>query len=82
MEQKIKSNGHVFTWRFKLKLTEYIECLQKLLNENGDLDVTVRTKSFHQNLGIDENYSAPDKPYYDKYQKCYVMHSNYVRDEI
>ena len=65
-----------------MKLTEYIECLQKLLNENGDRDVTVRTKSFHQNLDIDENYSAPDKPYYDKYQKCFVIHSNFVRDEI
>ena len=65
-----------------MKLTKYIECLQKLLNENGDRDVTVRTKSFHQNLDIDENYSAPDKPYYDKYQKCFVIHSNFVRDEI
>ena len=65
-----------------MKLTEYIKCLQKLLNENGDADITVRTKSFHQNLDIDENYSAPDKPYFDKYQKCYVIHSNFVRDEI
>lgn len=64
-----------------MKLTEYIECLQKLLNENGDGDVTVRTKCFHQNLGIDENYSAPDKPHFDKYQKCYVIHSSFVRDE-
>ena len=65
-----------------MKLTEYIMRLQKLLDENGDSDVTVRTKRFHQNLDIDENYTTPDKPYYDKYQKCYVMHSNFVRDEI
>ena len=65
-----------------MKLTEYIMRLQKLLDENGDSDVTVRTKCFHQNLDIDENYTTPDKPYYDKYQKCYVMHSNFVRDEI
>ena len=64
-----------------MKLTEYIECLQKLLDENGDCDVTVRTKRFHQNLDIDENYTTPDKPYYDKYQKCYVTHSTFVRDE-
>lgn len=65
-----------------MKLKEYIKYLQKLLNENGDSDVAVRTKSFHQNLDIDENYSAPDKPYYDKYQKCFVIHSSFVRDEI
>ena len=65
-----------------MKLTEYIECLQKLLNENEDSDVTVRTKCFHQNLDIDENYSAPDKPHFDKYQKCYVIHSSFVRDEV
>ena len=64
-----------------MKLKEYIECLQKLLNENGDSDVTVRTKCFHQNLDIDENYSAPDKPYFDKNQKCFVIHSSFVRDE-
>ena len=64
-----------------MKLKEYIECLQKLLDENGDSDITVRTKRFHQNLDIDENYSAPDKPYFDKYQKCYVIHSAFVRDE-
>ena len=64
-----------------MKLTEYIECLQKLLNENGDSDVTVRTKCFHQNLDIDENYSVPDRPYFDKCQKCYVIHSSFVRDE-
>lgn len=66
----------------KMKLKEYIASLQKLLDENGDSDITVRTKYFHQNLDIDENYSAPDKPYFDKYQKCYVIHSNFVRDEI
>ena len=65
-----------------MKLTEYIKYLQKLLDENGDADITVRTKCFHQNLDIDENYSAPDKPYFDKYQKCYVIHSSFVRDEI
>ena len=64
-----------------MKLKEYIECLQKLLDENGDSDVTVRTKCFHQNLDIDENYTTPDKPYYDKYQKRYVIHSEFVRDE-
>ena len=51
-----------------MKLKEYIASLQKLLNENGDSDVTVRTKCFHQNLDIDEKYSAPDKPYFDIYQ--------------
>lgn len=65
-----------------MKLTEYIKYLQELKNKHGDADITVRTKSFHQNLDIDENYSAPDKPYFDKYQKCYVIHSNFVRDEI
>ena len=64
-----------------MKISEYIKYLQKLLDENGDADITVRTKCFHQNLDIDENYSAPDKPYFDKYQKCYVIHSNFVRDE-
>lgn len=64
-----------------MKLKEYIECLQKLLNENGNLDITVRTKCFRQNLDIDENYTAPDKPFFDKYQKCYVIHSNFIRDE-
>lgn len=65
-----------------MKISEYIKCLQKLLDENGDADITVRTKCFHQNLDIDENYTTPDKPYYDKYQKRYVIHSNFVRDEI
>ena len=65
-----------------MKLTEYIKYLQELKNKRGDTDITVRTKCFHQNLDIDENYSAPDKPYFDKYQKCYVIHSNFVRDEI
>ena len=65
-----------------MKISEYIKYLQKLLNENGDADITVRTKCFHQNLDIDENYTIPDKPYYDKYQKRFVIHSNFVRDEI
>ena len=65
-----------------MKLTEYIKYLQELKNKRGDTDITVRTKCFHQNLDINENYSAPDKPYFDKYQKCYVIHSNFVRDEI
>ena len=71
-----------FTWRFKLKISEYIKYLQELKNKHGDLDITVRTKCFHQNLDINENYTTPDKPYFDKYQKCYVIHSNFVRDEI
>ena len=50
-----------------MKLTEYIASLQKLLGENGDSDVTVRTKCFHQNLDIDENYTTLDKPFFDKY---------------
>ena len=65
-----------------MKISEYIEYLQELKNKHGDADITVRTKCFHQNLDIDENYTNPDKPYYDKYQKCYVIHSNFVRDEI
>ena len=64
-----------------MKLKEYIECLQKLLNENGDLDVTVRVKHFHQNLDIDESYSSPDRPRFDKYKKCFVIHSSFIRDE-
>ena len=65
-----------------MKISEYIKYLQELKNKHGDADITVRTKYFHQNLDIDENYSAPDKPFFDKYQKCYVIHSNFVRDEI
>ena len=65
-----------------MKISEYIEYLQELKNKHGDADITVRTKSFHQNLDIDENYTTPDKPYFDKYQKRYVIHSNFVRDEI
>ena len=50
-----------------MKISEYIKYLQELKNKHGDTDITVRTKCFHQNLDIDENYSAPDKPYFDKY---------------
>ena len=61
-----------------------LDCVtHKVITKEQVYDIeTVRTKCFHKNLDIDENYSAPDKPYFDKYQKCYFIHSSFVRDEI
>ena len=56
MEQKRKSNGHVFTWRFKLKISEYIKYLQELKNKHGDVDVKVNRIFECSDLSINDTF--------------------------
>ena len=60
-----------------MKISEYIQHLQELKNEHGDLEVKVNKIYECIDLSINDTYEDAKKPFYDKKQKCVVVLSEY-----
>ena len=60
-----------------MKISEYIQCLQKLKNKYGDLEVKVNKTYECIDLSINDTYEDAKKPFYNKKQKCVVVLSEY-----
>ena len=60
-----------------MKISEYIQHLQELKNEHGDLEVKVNKTYECIDLSINDTYEDAKKPFYDKKQKCVVVLSEY-----
>lgn len=52
-----------------MKISEYIQCLQELKSEHGDVDVEVNRTFECADLSINDTFKEPGLPYDDKYQK-------------
>ena len=61
-----------------MKISEYIKCLQELKNKHGDVDVKVNITYECSDLSINDTYKDPEKPEYNKRQKCIVIYSNFL----
>ena len=60
-----------------MKISEYIQYLQELKNEHGDLEVKINKTYECIDLSINDTYEDAKKPFYDKKQKCVVVLSEY-----
>ena len=60
-----------------MKISEYIQHLQELKNEHGDLEVKVNKTYECIDLSINDTFEDAKKPFYDKKQKCVVVLSEY-----
>ena len=60
-----------------MKISEYIQHLQELKNEHGDLEVKVNKTYECIDLSINDTFEDAKKPFYDKRQKCVVVLSEY-----
>ena len=61
-----------------MKISEYIQHLQELKNEHGDLEVKVNKTYECIDLSINDTYEDAKKPFYDKKQKCVVVLSEFI----
>ena len=60
-----------------MKISEYIQHLQELKNEHGELEVKVNKTYECIDLSINDTFEDVKKPFYDKKQKCVVVLSEY-----
>ena len=60
-----------------MKLKEYIECLQRLKNKHGDVDVKVNRIFECSDLSINDTFKEPELPYYDKKKKSVIIYSEF-----
>ena len=61
-----------------MKISEYIQHLQELKNEHGDLEVKVNKTYECIDLSINDTYEDAKKPFYDKKQKSVVVLSEFI----
>ena len=61
-----------------MKISEYVQYLQKLQNKHGDVDVKVNITYECSDLSINDTFKEPEKPEYNKRQKCIVIYSNFL----
>ena len=61
-----------------MKISEYIKYLQELKNKHGDVDVKVNRIFECSDLSINDTFNEPEKPEYNKRQKCIVIYSNFL----
>ena len=61
-----------------MKISEYVQYLQELKNKHGDVDVKVNITYECSDLSINDTYKEPEKPEYNKRQKCIVIYSNFL----
>ena len=64
--------------RFKLKISEYIQCLQELKNKFGDVDVKVNKTYECADLSINDTYQDVEKPFFDKSQNCVIIYDEFL----
>ena len=60
-----------------MKISEYIQHLQKLKNKYGDLEVKVNKTYECSDLSINDTFEDAKKPFYDEKQKCVVVLSEF-----
>lgn len=60
-----------------MKISEYIQYLQKLQNNHGDVDVKVNITYECSDLSINDTFNDPEKPEYNKHQKCIVIYREF-----
>ena len=61
-----------------MKLDDYIKQLEDLKSKHGNVEVKINKTYECYDLSISETYSDPEEPFFDKYQKCVVVYSDYV----
>lgn len=60
-----------------MKISEYIQYLQKLQNKHGDVDVKVNITYECSDLSINDTFNNPEKPEYNKRKKCIVIYREF-----
>ena len=60
-----------------MKLDDYIKQLEDLKSKYGNVDVKVNKTYECFGLSINDTFKDPEKPEYNKRQKCIVIYSNF-----
>lgn len=60
-----------------MKISEYVQYLQELKDEHGDVDVEVNRTFECADLSINDTFQDPELPYYDKEQKSVIIYSEF-----
>lgn len=60
-----------------MKISKYMQYLQKLQNKHGDVDVKVNITYECSDLSINDSFNDPEKPEYNKGQKCIVIYREF-----
>ena len=61
-----------------MKLDDYIKQLEDLKSKYGNVDVKVNITYEWSDLCINDTYKDPEKPKYNKGQKCVVLYSDFL----
>ena len=61
-----------------MKLDEYIKQLEDLKSKYGNVEVKINKTYECSDLSINDTYKDPEKPEYNKGQKCIVIYSNFL----
>ena len=61
-----------------MKLDDYIKLLEDLKSKYGNVEVKINKTYECFDLSINETYSDTEKPYYNKDQKCIIVHSDFI----
>ena len=61
-----------------MKVSQYIKQLQDLQDKHGNIDVKVNITYECSDLSINDTYKDPEKPEYNKGQKCIVIYSEFM----
>ena len=62
-----------------MKLIDYIHQLQTLLRKFGDIDIKYCTTNEFENGENREEFDEPFNPYYNKFNKCIIVHDEFVK---
>lgn len=60
-----------------MKISKYVQYLQELKDEHGDVDVEVNRTFECADLSINDTFQDPELPYYDKEQKSVIIYSEF-----
>ena len=61
-----------------MKLKDYIDKLQELYREHGDVDVKNKTILNFETCSNDDILIVADNPHYDKEHKCIVVYEEII----
>ena len=61
-----------------MKLDDYIKLLEDLKSKYGNVEVKVNITYECSDLSINDTFKDPEKPEYNKRQKCIVIYSNFL----
>lgn len=60
-----------------MKLDDYIKQLEDLKSKYGNVDVKVNITYECSDLSINDTFNDPEKPEYNKHQKCIVIYREF-----